>query len=517
VKRISRKSAITATVLALLTISLRSSAQDPSATNQPHRHPRYKFVDLGTFGGPGSINNAFEQSIINSAGTVVGGADTTIPDPYFPNCFTPNCVVQHAFKWQSGVLHDLGALPGTNSSYPFWINERGWVAGGSQNGTIDPLTNTPASHAVLWKGSEIINLGTLGGNQSTAWGVNNEGQVTGFALNTTFVPWGFVFPFGTQERAFLWQNGHMKDLGTLGGPSSVGLYINDRGHVSGASYRNDIPESSTGTPPAEPFLWDGKKMVSLGSLGGVWGQAWGMNNRDQVIGNSSYADAPGACLNVDLGCHAVLWDRGVLHDLGTLGGTWAFPTMLNERGDVVGGANTFNDQTVHAVRWRNGVIKDLGGVDGDPCGLAYGQNNKGQIVGISVPMCDLSLARAFLWEDGEMIDLNARIPATSNFQMVYGHAINERGEITGIGVPAGISPLDVETLGHAFLLIPCGGNEAGCEDSGQNTTASQPRNPAAASVNSANASYSKAPETLAAFRARILARQHHGFRSLPPK
>ena len=68
-KQISGKSAVTATVLAVLTIPLRSSAQDPSATSQTDRHPRYKFVDLGTFGGPGSINTAFEEGVINSLQT----------------------------------------------------------------------------------------------------------------------------------------------------------------------------------------------------------------------------------------------------------------------------------------------------------------------------------------------------------------------------------------------------------------------------------------------------------------
>lgn len=84
-----------------------------------------------------------------------------------------------------------------------------------------------------------------------------------------------------------------------------------------------------------------------------------------------------------------------------MGGTFAVPTMLNEEGDVVGGANTPNDETGRAVRWRNGVIEDLGGVDDDPCSLAWGQNNKGQIVGISAPMCDLPLPVHFSGKTGE--------------------------------------------------------------------------------------------------------------------
>jgi hypothetical protein len=107
-----------------------------------------------------------------------------------------------------------------------------------------------------------------------------------------------------------------------------------------------------------------------------------------------------------------------------------------------------------------------------------------------------------------MIDVNARIPADSNFQLAYGEAINERGEITGIGVPAGIPPADIETLGPAFLLIPCESNGDDWGDSVQLTTAP--------TVNATNATFRKAAaEMFNAFRAPILGRQHRGFRSLP--
>lgn len=92
------------------------------------------------------------------------------------------------------------------------------------------------------------------------------------------------------------------------GPDAVGLYINDCGHIGGASFTSDIPDPVTGTPPVEPFLWDGKRMRELGTLGGAYGQVWGLNSRDQVIGDSSTADAPAACVYADLGCHAFLWD-----------------------------------------------------------------------------------------------------------------------------------------------------------------------------------------------------------------
>jgi probable HAF family extracellular repeat protein len=80
-------------------------------------------------------------------------------------------------------------------------------------------------------------------------------------------------------------------------------------------------------------------------------------------------------------------------------------------------------------------------------------NAKGQIVGAS-GVCQGGV-HAFLWENGgPMIDLNTRTPADSGLQLVYALSINDRGEIAGIGVPPGVSVDDVQTLGHAFLLIP---------------------------------------------------------------
>jgi hypothetical protein len=48
------------------------------------------------------------------------------------------------------------------------------------------------------------------------------------------------------------------------------------------------------------------------------------------------------------------------------------------------------------------------------------------------------------------------IPGNSSLHLVFAERINDRGEISGTGVPPGVSVDDVETLGHAFLLIPVG-------------------------------------------------------------
>jgi probable HAF family extracellular repeat protein len=182
---------------------------------------RYTLIDIGTLGGPsahGPGNGAGSQ-LINNAGVVAGTAETTTTDPNAPNCDNPDCFVSHAFRWQRGVLTDLGVLAGANWSHGNSINARGWVAGTSTTGEIDPLNPCgfqplcPQFHAVLWKGVELIDLRTLGGLGSDASYVNNGGQVVGSSTINTIPAPTFL---GAVTHAFIWQNGVMRDIGTLG-------------------------------------------------------------------------------------------------------------------------------------------------------------------------------------------------------------------------------------------------------------------------------------------------------------
>ena len=80
--------------------------------------------------------------------------------------------------------------------------------------------------------------------------------------------------------------------------------------------------------------------------------------------------------------------------------------------------------------------------------------------------CDGNTWHAFLWEKGSIVDLNTRIPSNSSLQLVYAVGINDQGEIAGNGVPPGVStaPPTQDTMSHAFVLIPCGGDNADGED-----------------------------------------------------
>jgi len=467
-----RMTCITAmTLFAVLSIQVqpRLAAQEQSHLKQ---QLRYRLIDLGTFGGPASyFANGFD-GILSNRGTAAGWASTSTPDPYPMFCFQPqNCFVTHAFRWRDGAVTDLGALPGGASSQAFWVTANGLIAGNSQNGRIDPLIpGLPEVRAVLWKDDAIIDIGTLeGGHESIAGAVNSRGDVVGAFNNTIPDPFSMVGN-GYQVRAFLWQNGLMQDLQTLGGPDAFAFLVNESGQITGQSYTNSTPNSATdacgaNVPTVEPFLWEHGFMVPLGTLGGTCGFPLGMNDRGQVVGQSDLAG--------DLAFHPFLWTKSLgMQDLGTLGGETGLPNWISDAGDIVGKADLPGPlpQNHDAVLWRQSKITDLGTLPGDACSNAYYVNSRGQVVGTSESqqLCSILVGEhAFLWENGgPMVDLNTLIPPGSGLQLTYAVAINDRGEIAGFGLPPGVPPEDYEAKGHAYILIPCDDNLADSCQSG---------------------------------------------------
>ena len=443
------------TLFAALTVIAPLAAQDNAKHNQPHQYHHYQLIDIGTFGGPNSsfVGNPPEVRLLNNSGAAVGGADTPTSDP---SCigFNFDCYLSYGFKWQDGVAHELGALPGSNSSFAVWVSDGGQVAGLSQNG-IDPLTGGPAFEAILWgQADSLTDLGTLGGNQSIANAVSNRGQVAGVALNTipdAFTSTGLFFVAGaTQAHAFRWTKSHgMLDLGTLGGTDSAAFLINERGQIAGWSFTNTTVNPTTGLPTLDPFFWENGTMLDLGTLGGTIGQPNGLNNRGQVVGSSNLVG--------DLTEHPFLWSRSEgMKDLGTLGGTFGHADYINDLGEVVGTATPTGDPFGRAFLWRNGVMTDLGTLGTDPDSEAFGVNMQGQVVG-NTGVFGLVDHRAFLWEHGgPMVDLNTLIPSNPDLQLTRALYINDRGEIAAQGnFSTGVI--------HAFVLTPCDENHSDVE------------------------------------------------------
>ncbi len=455
---------IAVTSLVALAVPLQLGARDQKKT-QHH----YKLIVLGTLGGPQSYGDPGHGAAnINNEGFAVGVADTSTPDPFYPN-FNPNFsgvigsypFVYHGFTTRDGTLVDLGGLQGGLDSNVSFITENGLVSGQALNGSIDPITGWPASSGVLWKDGKIINLGTLGGYESQAGRVNRRGQVTGIATNSVRDPFSMYYPQGTsnatQVRAFLWdeKNG-MQDIGTLGGPDAFAPLINERGQIAGFSYPSFTPSSNCPFPlTTDAFIWERNVgMTDLGTLGGTCtlvGNVFSLNNRGQVVGQSNLAG--------DQTYHPFLWDKGTLTDLSTLGGPCGSSTAINDEDAVVGLADIAGvpcGQQSHAFLWtpKSGMT-DLGTVGADCFSAAFDINNKNQAVGISIS-CDGNAAEGVLWEDGHIINLNVFVPAGSGITLEDVEMINDRGELFG---EAFLDNGD----SRAFLLIPCDGNHLGIE------------------------------------------------------
>jgi probable HAF family extracellular repeat protein len=445
------------------------------------KHHHYQPVNIGTFGGPSSYYDTLSLSdrfpgfadpdgfarVINQNGLMVGWADTSEPAPDMSYCLEPgyDCYVAHAFQWENGALTDLGSLPGGASSVAMWVNSRGESVGFAQNGQVDPITGFPELHAVYWKNGQISDLGTLGGNQSFALSVGDGGQITGGALNAVPDTYSFYDLFfqgssaGTQTRGFVWKNGFMHDIGTLGGPDAFPALINRRGQIAGFSYINSIPNSDDGLPTFDPFLWDPHRgMKDLGNFGGdQTASVNGLNDRGEVVG--------GLWLPGGNQIHPFVWDGSRLIDMiappfGGPGNGEA--SWINDAGEVVGLAGIPRFCPVgsaaagpiqHAFLWKDGLMEDLGSLPGSPNSEGDSINSRAQIVGISWN-CDYAFTPV-LWEDNSVVDLNRLVPPDSTF-LFYASSITDQGEIAALGLlPNG----DLQ----AEMLIPCDENHPGVE------------------------------------------------------
>jgi probable HAF family extracellular repeat protein len=356
-------------------------------------------------------------------------------------------------KLQHYTITDLGTLDGGTFSQPFSINRYGLVSGSSNLADGN-------QHATLWLEKLKVDIGApgLGGPNSIAFGDNERFQSAGEAETSTSDPNDEDFcGFGTHLTCspFLWQNGEMIQLPTLGGNNGVAMAISDRGEVAGFA-ENSTPD--TGCPAPQvlhfmPVVWKNGAIHKLPTFGGdPDGVAQQINDNGEVVGGSGTCATfnPNFLYNL-VPVHALLWEKGKAIDLGNLGGKSGqaggnIAYDINNQGQVVGNSDLKGDKTFHAFLWtRKTGMQDLGTLPGDVASFSISINDAGSAVGGSL---DAKFnPRAFLWEKGVMTDLNTRIAGHSPLHLLTGCSINSRGEITGLGMTSNGQI-------HTYLAIP---------------------------------------------------------------
>ena len=356
------------------------------------------------------------------------------------------------------TIQDLGVV-GTNPNQPgqpFVISNSGWVSGGAGVGA--------AEHAVLWRGGEMIDIGIpgLGGN-SIAFGANVWGLAVGEAedtsadLSTTEDFCGFqAMGYSSSPTPcvpFIWKQGKMVPLKTLGGANGVANQINSWGAIAGYA-ENTTEDPGCPSPQIyqfKPTLWFGNLIQPLPTGSDAEGVAFSINDLGQVAGASGSCGPFNPVWLFNLSpAHALLWQNGVATDLGSLGGVMNnMAHDINNLGQVVGGSDPYGDQTTHAFLWtaQTGKMKDLGVVGDDFWSFALGINDGGQIVGASAN-ADFSVLRAFVRQKGALVDLNSLVAGTTALFLETACSINSKGEVIGLAFDPNTGYI------HAFLAIP---------------------------------------------------------------
>lgn len=282
-QKLSSLIALAAFTVVLIPANLAAQGQQEQKAAKPHR---YTVTALSTLGGTGSGGNG-----ISNKGWVAGGANLT------------GDTIQHAALWRNGVITDLGTLGGPNSNITSPVkDDRGLIVGIAETSTPDPLGegfcaapfligffNTGLTcSGFLWQNGVIAPLPLLlGGNNSQASGVNNRGQVVGWAESGTYDT-TCIAPQRLQIEAVIWEHGQIQELRPLPGDlDGAANTINDKGQVAGCS---GICGNANGTPGCvHAVVWQKGSPTNIGGLSAL-NLAFAINERGQVLGLSLLPD-----------------------------------------------------------------------------------------------------------------------------------------------------------------------------------------------------------------------------------
>ena len=223
-----------------------------------------------------------------------------------------------ACVFENGAVTELISLATSGQNWELLscadVNRHGHVIGGGRN------LATETSLAYLFREGILTELPTLGGSRTSPVAINDAGVIVGQSWTT-----------GGQNHAFVLQNGVMTDLGTFGGRDSRALDINEAGQIVGWSQSPSSPTLAT--------LWQNGQATNLGTLGGNQSHAAAINERGQIVGFSTDAQNH---------AHMFFYENGqMVNPILTLPPSLGFAgratcSDINEAGQFVGTAYRIN-------------------------------------------------------------------------------------------------------------------------------------------------------------------------------
>ncbi|PSB34875.1 HAF repeat-containing PEP-CTERM protein [Chlorogloea sp. CCALA 695] len=285
-------------------------------------------------------------------------------------------------------------------------------------------------------------------------------------------------------QQYLWQNGNVTNLNTLQGANNSDLFatsINNKGAIVGGGltinestlYQETIPDQAfisdgltiSGLPrdqicsdfcspnTAEDINDSGTIALNYDSRVGLVQQSDGstieaiftrslsniaINNQDQVIGTGIYSGIGIKGTTNNSGENFLIPASTEPEDpLLYLYGTTA--SDINDSGNIVGSSsNSLSNDVEFATLWEDPtqIGVSLGSLGGN-FSKALGVNNSQQIVGDST-LSGESTQHAFLWEDGEILDLNSLVDPSVGWELTSALEINNNGDIIGVGLYNGV-------------------------------------------------------------------------------
>lgn len=335
------------------------------------RSTQWTIVDLGTLGGSES-----GASALNGKGEVVGWSKTAGDGS------------TRAFVYRNGVMTDLGTLGGVDS-HASAINDLGDIVGYSTS------ANGQGTRAFVYRAGSMIDLGTLGGASSQALDINNLGQIVGWSKTATPDRNCFAAQsdasYDCSQRAFLYADGTMTELGTLGGPYSVAHSINNHGEIAGESYiEQPLPLGYPGGYyKIHAFTYSNGAMRDIGTLGGNAGRAHAINDSGLVVGESQTNPPDYSCpaRTNDCSRRAFVYANDSMTMIATLGGLYNGAAAINNKGHVVGNSTVDGINGNGQFLYADGAVRNLNDLQevreaGWELTSVAGINDAGQMVGV---------------------------------------------------------------------------------------------------------------------------------------